>query len=86
VVTDAATGYPIGGVNVTGGGKVTEKVTGGQLVVTLGSPAKAVTVSISSPAVKVTRARVGHPVQIVVTVTPVNGTGHLLSFTAKNPS
>jgi 5-hydroxyisourate hydrolase-like protein (transthyretin family) len=74
------------GVKVTGGGKVTEQVSGGQLVVTLGSPASAVTVSISSPAVKVTRAPVGNPVRIVVTVTPVNGTAHMLSFTVKNPS
>jgi hypothetical protein len=74
------------GVKVTGGGKVTEKVTGGQLVVTLGSPASAVTVSISSPAVKVTRGRGAHPVRIVVTVTLVNGSGHALSFIVKNPT
>lgn len=73
------------GVKVTGGGKVTEKVTGGQLVVTLGSPATAITVSISAPALKVTRTLTGHPVRIVVTVTPVNGTGHVLSFTVKSP-
>jgi hypothetical protein len=72
------------GVKVTGGGKVTEKVTGGQLVVTLGSPASAVTVSISSPAVKVTRGRGAHSVRIVVTVTLVNGSGHALSFIVKN--
>ncbi|MGN6868867.1 MAG: carboxypeptidase regulatory-like domain-containing protein [Solirubrobacteraceae bacterium] len=74
------------GVKVTGGGKVTEKVTGGQLVVTLGTPASAVTVSISSPALKVTRKPAAHPVRVVVTVTPVNGTTHLLSFTVKNPN
>jgi hypothetical protein len=74
------------GVKVTGGGKVTEKVTGGQLVVTLGSPASTVTVSIAAPAVKMTRARVAHSVRIVVTVTPVTGTGHVLSLTVKNPS
>jgi hypothetical protein len=74
------------GVKVTGGGKVTEKVTGGQLVVTLGSPASTVTVSISAPAVKVTRVPGAHPVRIVVTVIPVNGTGHVLSFIVKNPS
>ena len=74
------------GVKVTGGGKVTEKVTGGQLVVTLGSPATAITVSISSPALKVTRTRGSHAGRIIVTVTPVNGTGHMLSFTVKNPT
>jgi hypothetical protein len=74
------------GVKVTGGGKVTEKVTGGQLVVTLGSPASVVTVSISSPAVKVTRAMAGHPLRVVVTATPVNGGGHVLSFTVKKPT
>jgi 5-hydroxyisourate hydrolase-like protein (transthyretin family) len=73
------------GVKVTGGGKVTEKVIGGQLVVTLGSPSRAVTVTIGSPAVKVRRAR-GRAVRILVTVTPVNGTGQVLSFTVKNPS
>jgi hypothetical protein len=74
------------GVKVTGGGRVTEKVTGGQLVVTIGSPARAVTVTVASPAVKVTRARAGHAVRILVTVTPVNGTGHVLTFTVKNPT
>jgi hypothetical protein len=74
------------GVKVTGGGKVTEKVIGGQLVVTLGSPARAVTVSIGSPALKVLGARTGHPVRVTVMVTPVNATGHVLSFTVQNPS
>jgi 5-hydroxyisourate hydrolase-like protein (transthyretin family) len=81
------------GVKVTGGGKVTEKLAGGQLLVTLGSPATALTVSISSPAVKVTRALAAQAAQrragalrVLVTVTPVNGTGHLLSFRVKNPS
>lgn len=81
------------GVKVTGGGKVTETLAGGQLLVTLGSPATALTVSISSPAVKVTRALAAKAAQrragalrVLVAVTPVNGTGHLLSFTVKNPS
>jgi hypothetical protein len=74
------------GVKVTGGGNVTEKLIAGQLLVTLGSSASAVTVSISSPALKVTRPLAAHPVRVAVTVSPVNGTGHLLSFTAKNPS
>jgi 5-hydroxyisourate hydrolase-like protein (transthyretin family) len=81
------------GVKVTGGGKVTEKVTGGQLVVTLGSPASAVTVSISSPALKVTaqlsakaaNKRAG-ALRVIVTVTPVNEAGRMLSFTVKNPN
>jgi carboxypeptidase family protein len=74
------------GVKVAGGGKVTEKLIAGQLVVTLGSPASAVTVSISSPALKVTRTLAAHSLRVLVTVSPVNGTGHLLSFTVKNPS
>ena len=81
------------GVKVTGGGKVTEKLTGGQLVVTLGSLAKTVTVSISSPAVKVTAqlkakaaSKKAGTLKVTVTVTPVNGTGHMLSFTVKNPT
>lgn len=81
------------GLKVTGGGKVTEKVTGGQLVVTLGTHAAAVTVSISSPALKVTgqlsakaaRKKAG-TLRVMVTVTPVNQAGHVLSFTVKNPS
>jgi 5-hydroxyisourate hydrolase-like protein (transthyretin family) len=82
-----------GGVKVTGGGKVTEKVTGGQLLVTLGSPASTLTVSISSPALQVTqqlsaeaaRKKAG-AVKVIVTVAPVNQTGRMLSFTVKNPS
>jgi len=81
------------GVKVTGGGRVTEKLTGGQLVVTLGSAAKVVTVSISSPALKVTAqleakaaSKKAGALKVTVTVTPVNGTGHVLSFTARNPS
>ena len=74
------------GVKVTGGGKVTEKLSGGQLVVTLGSPASAVTVSISSPAVKVTRKAAVRTLRVIVTVTPVNRKGHMLSFTVKPPS
>lgn len=74
------------GVRVTGGGKVTEKVTGGQLVVTLASPASMVTVAIGSPAVKVTHTRGSRALRVIVTVTPVHGTGHVLSFTVKHPS
>jgi Carboxypeptidase regulatory-like domain len=81
------------GVKVTGGGKVTEKVTGGQLMVTLGSAAKNVTVSISSPAVKVSNQLAAKAAQkkagtlrIGVTATLVNGGGHMLSFTVKNPT
>jgi 5-hydroxyisourate hydrolase-like protein (transthyretin family) len=81
------------GVKVTGGGRVTEKVTGGQLLVTLGSPASAVMVSISAPALKVTgqleakaaNKRAG-TLRVSVTVTPANGVGHTLSFTVKNPA
>jgi hypothetical protein len=81
------------GVKVTGGGKVTEKIAGGQLVVTLRSPATVVTVSISSPALKVTgqlkakaaRRRAGE-LRVIVTVMPVNAAGHTLSFTVKNPA
>ncbi len=80
------------GVKVTGGGKVTEKVTGGQLVVTLASPAKALTVSISSPALQVStqltakaaRKKAG-TLRVTVTVTPVNQQARMLSFTVKNP-
>ncbi len=81
------------GVKVTGGGKVTEKLTGGQLVVILGSPGKTVTVSISSPALNVTAqleakaaSKKAGTLKVSVTVTPVNGTGHMLSFAVKNPS
>lgn len=81
------------GLKVTGGGKVNEKVTGGQLVVTLGTHAAAVTVSISSPALKVTgqlsakaaKKKAG-TLRVMVTVTPVNQAGRVLSFTVKNPS
>jgi hypothetical protein len=74
------------GVKVNGGGKVTEKVIGGQLVVTLGSPASMVSVSIGSPALKMTRGSGAHSLRVIVTVTPVNGTGHTLSFTVKHPA
>jgi 5-hydroxyisourate hydrolase-like protein (transthyretin family) len=81
------------GVKVTGGGKVAEKLTQGQLVVTLGSPAKTVTVSISAPALKVTtqlQAKAAQKkagtVRVTVTATPVNSAGRTLSFTVKNPT
>ncbi|HTX12659.1 MAG TPA: carboxypeptidase regulatory-like domain-containing protein [Solirubrobacteraceae bacterium] len=81
------------GVKVTGGGRVTEKLTGGQLVVTLGSATKAVTVLISAPAVKVTTQLAVKAAQkktgtlrIGVTATLVNGGRHTVSFTVKNPA
>lgn len=81
------------GVKMTGGGTVTEKLPGGQLVVTLSSPASAIAVSISTPALKVTRQLQAKAAQkragslrVLVTATPVNGTGHMLSFTVKNPT
>jgi hypothetical protein len=53
----------------------------------------AVTVSISVPALKVTPQLVAKAagkragtLRVVVTATPVNGTGHMLSFTVKNPT
>jgi len=71
---------------------VTEKVTGGQLVVTLGSPAAAVTVTIGSPALKVTTqlaakaaGKKAGTLRISVTVMPVRGAGRTLSFAVKNP-
>ncbi len=81
------------GVKVTGGGMVTEKLTQGQLVVTLGSPAKTVTVSIGAPALKLTpqlRAKAAEKkagrLRVIVTVTPVGSAGRTLSFTVKNPT
>ena len=81
------------GVKVTGAGKVTEKVIGGQLIVTLGSPSRTVMVSISSPAVKVTTRLAAKAAQnragtlrVIVTVTPVNAAGRMLPFAVKNPS
>lgn len=80
-------------VKVTGGGKVTERIIGGQLVVTLSSLARMVTVQISSPAVKVSgqlaakaAGKRAGTLRVTVTVTPVNAAGHMLSFTAKNPA
>jgi hypothetical protein len=79
------------GVKVTGGGKVTERLTGGQLVVTLGTPAKSLTVSISALRVtaqleaKAAQKRSG-TLRVLLTVTPVNAAGHRLSFTVRNPS
>ena len=81
------------GVKVTGGGKVTEKLTQGQLMVTLGTAARTVTVSISPPALKVAgqlaaRAarKTAGTLRVIVTVTPVNSGGRALSFTVKNPT
>jgi 5-hydroxyisourate hydrolase-like protein (transthyretin family) len=81
------------GVKVTGGGKVTDQLSGGQLVVTLGSPASAVTVSISAPALRVTQQLSAKAAQkragtlrVVVTVTLVHGAGRVLAFTVKHPS
>jgi hypothetical protein len=81
------------GVKVTGGGKVIEKLTQGQLVVTLASPASAVTVSIGSPALKVSAqlaAKAGKKkagtLRVTVTVISVNHAARRLSFAVKNPS
>jgi hypothetical protein len=64
------------GVKVSGAERVTEKPTRGQLVVTVGSPASAASVSISSPALKVTHqlaAKAAHKhagaLRVIVTVT-----------------
>jgi hypothetical protein len=81
------------GVKVTGAGRVTEEMRGGQLIVTLSSPARMVTVSISSPALSVSArlsARAAHrragALRVMVTVIPVKGAGHLLSFAVKGPA
>lgn len=81
------------GVKLTSGGRVTEKVTGGQLIVTLGSPARSLTVSIGSAALKLSAAlaakaadKKAGTLKVIVAVTPVNQPAHVLSFTVKNPS
>ena len=81
------------GVSVTGSPKVSEQLQGGQLLVTLGSPASAVSVSFSSPALKesaiLARKAKTHKVgslTVKVTVTPATGPAVPLSFTVNNPA
>jgi Carboxypeptidase regulatory-like domain len=81
------------GVSVSGSAKVSEQLQGGQLLLTLGSPAPSVSVSLSSPAVKESAALAGkakaHKVgslTVKVTVTPATEPAVPLSFTVINPA
>lgn len=72
---------------------MTEKLIGGQLVVTLRSPASAVTVRISSPALKVAprlMAKAAHrrtgTLRVIITVSPVNAVSRVLSFIVRSPA
>jgi Carboxypeptidase regulatory-like domain len=81
------------GVSVSGAQKVSKQLQGGQLLVTLGSPASPVSVSLSSPALKESATLVGkakaHKIGsliVKVTVTPATGSPVPLSFTVNNPA
>lgn len=79
------------GVSVSGSAKVSEQLQGGQLLLTLGSPESAVSVSLSSSALKESGTLAGkaktHKVgslTVQVTVTPATGPAVALSFTVNN--
>jgi Carboxypeptidase regulatory-like domain len=81
------------GVLVTGGGKVSESLSGGRLVVTLGVAATHVSVSLSAPALKASSALVAkakrHQIAsltVTVAVKPVSGQPSTLRFSVKDPA